>query len=315
MNGVSIDALYDGFVASLPPALRPLARRLPHALRLAPLKGARWRDVFNHEVTLGAPWMIAEAFPKATTARAHGATLAHALAIIEAFGSDRVADGQVPGDPELLCLLEHIRFARNRALARVNSGAEADMWAADKTTHASILEERSVLAAAMPIDFAEYERISLGKQAVGFPASRALAGAIGASPQTVREIDQLLEGVWLGLQFEDDVFDWEDDFRVGGAWAVCLAAHFGFAAPADAGLEAVRRAVFESGILCFMLERAHACYRSASQHARALGAHRLAAWASSREDRLVRLIELESEHAGYSVRVRQLGPWAMEVLA
>jgi hypothetical protein len=315
MNGISIDSLYVGFVDSLPPALRPLARRLPQALRLAPVEDARWRDVFKHEVTLGAPWLIAEGFPTATDGRARAATLAHALAIIEAFGSDRVADGQVARDPQLLCLLEHIRFARNRALATVHYGNDREMWAADKTTHAAILEERSVLASGTPVDFVEYGRISLGKQAVGFPASRALARAVAAPADTLQEIDRTLEGVWLGLQFEDDVFDWEDDFRVGGAWAVCLAAHCGFAVRQGAELEAVREAVFESGVLCLMLERARDCYRAATQAARRLGAHRLAEWSRAREEHVARLVKLESEHAGYAVRMRKLSPWAMEVLA
>jgi hypothetical protein len=145
----------------------------------------------------------------------------------------------------------------------------------------------------------------------------ALAHASKAGPQVLVDIATMLEGVWLGLQFEDDVIDWEDDFRASGAWAVCLArklrsdvASTDFSQP-----DSARRAVLESGALCGMLERSRRRYRSAWHHARLLGAWRLGAWAKAQEKRLESLIRLESKHAGYSVRVRKLSGWAVEVLA
>src|SRR5688500_4242840 len=100
-----IDALYAGYVNSLPEALRPLALDLPHTLRLSPAAGRCWHDVFNHDVTLEAPRLIAESLPDVRPEQVRTAVLAHGLAVIEAFGQDRVADRQIRPTPELFALL------------------------------------------------------------------------------------------------------------------------------------------------------------------------------------------------------------------
>ena len=86
-----IDELYGGFVAALPLEVQAVARDLPHVLGLAPVTGTSWSKVFNHQVTLAAPSLVAEAFPRLTPELIRNATLAHALSVIEAFGFDRVA--------------------------------------------------------------------------------------------------------------------------------------------------------------------------------------------------------------------------------
>jgi hypothetical protein len=318
MDGISIDSLYDKFVASLESSQRDLARCLPHALKLAPMSAARWSDVFSHDVTLGAPRLLAEAFPEARPELVSAVTLAHALAVIEAFGRDRIADGQVVGKPELLALLDQVRAARNRALAVHDSKSEAELALADEHTQAAIAEERRLLAKVTPVQLGEYEQVSLGKQALGFPASLALSRAMGANREMLAKVRRMLEGVWLGLQIEDDVMDWEDDWRTGGAWAVCLAS--GRPEPSrvrddSAGSDVVRRMVLTRGVLRVMLERSIAYYRTARRHARDLGAVQLAKWAEERESRLATLLPLEAKHAGFSIRARKLSPWAIEVLA
>jgi len=317
MTALSIDALYQGFVQSLPLSLQPLANSLPHALKLAPVPTARWRDVFSHDVTLGAPSVIAEAFPAAPLHLVRTAALAHALAVIEAFGSDRVADRQVASTPELLAVLAHLIRARDTAMASLGGNSEAEMRRADTRTRAAVAEERVLLASGKAVSFDEYERVSLAKQAVGFPASVALARAVGAGAADVERVQGVLEGASLGLQFEDDVMDWEDDLCNGGAWASSLAAVVRAGREHEAGREPVtdRVAVHASGALRLMLERSRRRYRSAGSHARELGALRFAAWAKARERRLADLIPLEAKHAGYSVRVRKLSPWALEVFA
>src|SRR5687768_11697114 len=119
---VPIDALYQGFVDSLPSNLRRFGADLPFRLGLAPSASIPFTQVFAHDVTLGAPLLVAEAFPGAAPETVRCAVMAHALSVIEAFGSDRVADGQVESAPELVAVLEHLRRARNAALERVHSG-------------------------------------------------------------------------------------------------------------------------------------------------------------------------------------------------
>jgi len=80
----SIDALYAGFVSSLPADLQPVARDLPFVLRLSPASGQPWSAVFSHAVTLEAPRLFSVALAAEPEA-VRRAVLAHALSVIEAF--------------------------------------------------------------------------------------------------------------------------------------------------------------------------------------------------------------------------------------
>jgi hypothetical protein len=314
---IPIDALYQAFVDSLPSSLRSFAAALPFKLGLAPSPAIPFSEVFAHEVTLAAPFLVAEAFPSAAAESVRCAVMAHALSVIEAFGSDRVGDGQVEAAPELMAVLTHLRQARNAALERIHPGASAAALLADQQSRAAILEERKLLRNAASVEFSAYEAISLQKQAVGFPASLALVRALGGSAASTRQVERALTGVWLGLQFEDDVVDWEDDWRNGGAWAVCLARSArgsirGQGRPTEPDM--VRRLVLGTGVLSSVLTLARRRYRLAWRHAQSIGAFKLAQWAGARDRRLAQLIPLEQKFAGYSLRARMLAPWAVEVL-
>jgi len=241
--------------------------------------------------------------------------------VIEAFGQDRVADRQVKSTPELTALLTEFRRGRNQLLAELWPEGVALAQRADAESAEAIREEHALLSRIAAVTFGEYRRISLGKQAVGFPASIALATATGASPGQIEQLTRLLTGVWLGLQFEDDAGDWEDDWRRGGgAWAVSLARRRLEAVGSDRSDERptepdiVRRRVLKMRVLYLMLRDARHQYRTAWRHARALGAPAIIRWAEHRQSRLDDLLPLEDRHAGYVVRAIKLGSWAAEVL-
>ncbi len=313
-----IDPLYDAFVRSLTGSLSEGARALAVTLRLAPERGIPWSLVFSHEVTLGAPALVAEALPRIERPRVEAAVSAHMLAVIEAFGTDRIADQQVPASPELQALLQAIRDGRDASLARVGDprllgqeprGGSATYEEADRTTRDAIALEASILSTRREVGFDEYEAVSLGKQAVGFPASLALASAVGADLARLRTLSDVLAGVWLGLQLADDVNDWEDDAARTGAWAIVLAGADRSQAHRD-----VRRAVLESGVLAKMLARSHGHFRAAEQGAESLGATRLARGAGERATEVWKLVEAERAAPGYVARRQSLGAWAAEVL-
>lgn len=316
----SIDALYAGFADGLPIDLRALALALPHVLGLAPTAGHTWSQVFSQRVTLEAPEFFAEALQPVGADVIRNAVFAHALAVIEAFGTDRVADGQVRKSPELLRLLDELRSARNTLLERVHPGASALAIAADREAREAIREERSLLIRLGAATFQEYRRISLGKQALGFSASVALAQHARANAQTVELVKRALAGVWLGLQFEDDAADWEDDWRQGqGAWAVSLARRRletekqqSDERPTEPDL--IRRRVFGTRVLYLMLKSSRHQYRSARRYARLLGADGLVRWAERCTAQLDRMLPMENRFAGYVVRAHKLAPWAAEVL-
>lgn len=317
----SVDALYSGFVSALPESLRRCAEELPYVLRLAPAPRVPWSAVFNHAVTLEAPRLVAAGLPRTDPELVRRAVLGHMLSVIEAFGTDRVADGQVVSTPELGAILLELRRARDAVLTGLWPEAGALAQAADRETGEAIREESSLLRRLAAVPFDEYRRISLAKQAVGFPASLALAHASGASATQVEVTRRLLAGVWLGLQFEDDAGDWEDDWRRGGgAWAVSLARRR-LEAVRDQGAQdrptepdLVRRRVHRMGVLYLMLRAARRQYRTAWHYARVLGAAPLASWAEQRLARLDGLLPLEKQHAGYVVRALKLAPWASQVL-
>jgi hypothetical protein len=317
-----IDALYSGFVNTLPAELQELAVDLPVVLGLAPGKGIPWSEVFSHEVTLGAPGLIADAFPRVAPELVRNAVLGHALSVIEAFGTDRVLDGQIQASPQLYALLEHLRTARCEVLEQVYPGSGRDARQADRTMRVAIEEERALLSQIGAASFEEYKRISLGKQSVGFVASLALARAAGATKSQLEEVRRALSGVWLGLQFEDDAADWEDDWRRGqGAWAVSLARRKLEAVREQRSEERptepdmIRRRVFSMRVLYSMLVQARHNYRAGARYARVLGANNLAAWTHKRTARLDEILPQEERHAGYVVRARKLAAWAAEVLS
>jgi hypothetical protein len=190
-----------------------------------------------------------------------------------------------------------------------------DFAAADQKTLYAIACEHGLLRQGTGASFETYEMVSLGKQSVGFPASLALAHAAGWDERRRAVLHRALASVWLGLQMNDDVVDWEDDFGRGGAWAVALA----LGTPtehAEAATEvAVRRRVFTSRVLERMLSRAQWHFHAVRLRAHVLGAPTLAAWAGEREGKVAQLYAGEQRSAGYAVRAHALAAWAGEVLA
>jgi hypothetical protein len=312
-----VDELYEVFADSLHRPLATLARGLAFTLRLAPSPDVPWSRVFGHEVTLAAPALVGEAMPNVTESVRRDAIFAHMLAVIEAFGTDRIEDGQVTASAELMALLGQARRARDRALARVCPGVvdpAVEFTVADRQTTHAIAAEQELLRRAVPVPFETYERISLGKQSVGFPASLALAHAAGWNDGQRRTVHRMLASVWLGLQMHDDVVDWEDDQARIGAWAASLALYSTRNRPEPPPAD-VRASVLETRTLERMLRRSRQHYRGARRRADAIGAARLAAWAATREAKLSSLVEAERKSAGYAVRAHALAPWAGEILA
>jgi hypothetical protein len=316
-----IDELYAAFVERLGDPIGARAKDLPRALKLASEPNVPWSRVFSHEVTLGAPALFAEAMPGVPSSVVREATLVHLLAVVDAFGTDRVEDQQIDFSPGVLAVLGHLRRERDRAMARLFRGAppaELHFSAVDALTMRAIHRERATLLSARSVDVAFYESASLDKQCAGLVASVALARVAGWDQRRCIAVRKTLESVALGLQIYDDVVDWEDDLRRGGSWAVCLMVGerrrraVGDRTTEGAG---IRIQVLQSAVLGTMLHCALAHMRAARRRAAALGAFRLAAWAGSRERRLEALLTAERRSAGYAVRAHALAAWAGEVLA
>lgn len=310
---IDIDALYESFCDKLPQSVRSTGKSLAHDLGLAPRRDIAWSAVFKHEVTLQAPVFFAEAMPDLDQRLLETVVLAHMLSVIEAFGSDRIADLQVADTPALRLVLSFMRDVRNDALAAAAGPALRDMaTSADRRTHEAISEERRALLRGDAVSIEEYRAISAGKQAVGVPASLALARAAGWANDALDTLQSTLMGVWLGLQFQDDVADWEEDFARGGAWAVLLARRSLPGGTDDGGSPG--KLVLSSGVQAEMLELARSHFSQAAEGAEAVGAARLARWARDRASEVREQAEGERRSPGYFSRLRKLGAWRAEVL-
>jgi hypothetical protein len=309
-----VDELYEAFARGLGEPMAESARDLPRALRLAPEPNLPWSRVLSHEVTLGAPALFAEAM-RVPSHLVRDAMLAHLLAVVDAFGNDRIEDDQVPATPELKGVLGRVRGERDRALARLcgRPFQGLDFSTADALGLGAMRRERLVLMAGKAVNMETYERTSLEKQYVGVVASVALARVAGWTDRQVQAVRRTLESVAMGLQVYDDVVDWEDDLARGGAWAVSLMK--GTLASTDVRDVSVRLQVLRSGVLHAMLRRAIHHMRAARRLAGALGVGRLAVWCASREHKFEGLAAAEEGSAGYTVRAHALSAWAGEVLA
>jgi hypothetical protein len=308
-----IDQLYEGFADALGVELAEHARDLPVSLKLAPMRVV-WSRVFSYEVTLGAPALFAEAMPQVKPAVVRDAVTAHMLAVIGAFGGDRIEDQQIVASSEVLSVLAQVRTARDAALGRVRPGhaPPLDSAVSDEVARRAIEMEREVFLGSGATDFGTYQRISLDKQSAGLVASMALAEAAGWDARRCASVRRTLESVALSLQMYDDAVDWEDDQLQGGSWAGALA-RTALGRPAGSSID--RPAILGSGVLRAMLERARKHARSAGRRSRALGASMLSDWAVRFEGRLAALETAEAFSGGYAMRARALSAWAREVLA
>jgi hypothetical protein len=311
---VHIDALWAGFCDTLPPQSRSCAGRLASHLGLAPAEDTAWSEVFAHEVTLAAPALFAPAMPSAGPAAVRKAVLAHLLAVVEAFASDRIADHQIEASGEIDQLLERIRLGRDHALEQLTGEFGTPYPEAEARTRAAQDMERALLQDGSSASFGDYLRLSLAKQSPGFPASVALARRAGWAAWQVDLVQRTLECVALGLQLHDDVIDWEDDWQRGGAWAVSLGRSLAPGWIDSRSLSEVRRAVHASGVQARMLTLAWQKLRQAARISTSLGADGMASWAASQERRIRELCEQEQESAGFAVRAHQLAPFAAMVL-
>jgi hypothetical protein len=315
MSGLDVDTLFESFCSSLSSETAAAGRELAATLGLAPNADVPWSQVFKNPVTLEAPALLCEGISGVGPTELEKAVFAHMLSIIEAFGGDRVADGQVADTVTLRRVLACTRASRDDALEALG-GASARSFAGecDAQTNAAIAEEHVLLRRGEGLAIDVYRRVSAGKQAVGLPATLALAKVAGLDARGVETVRRTLMGVWLGLQFHDDVVDWKDDLARGGAWMAALAKRRPFDAPAgDAG--SIEARVLASGVLTEVLELSAESYEEAARGAELLGAQTLARWASSRATDARAQAEGERRSPGFVGRMRKLEAWKSEVLA
>ncbi|HZO12481.1 MAG TPA: hypothetical protein VFB62_04465, partial [Polyangiaceae bacterium] len=178
--GADIDRFYEEGCEALLVEQRELARTLPFRLGLTPRPDIPWSEVFQHRVTLAAPALFAEAMPHSDERSVRHATISHMFAVIEAFTTDRVHDEQVPDhDGALKRLAGGLRFVRDSRIQDLDADARSAFAIADRDVRDAHTREQEILKVRRAVPLHRYTKISLQKQAVGFPATLALARAGG----------------------------------------------------------------------------------------------------------------------------------------
>lgn len=299
-----VDGCWEEFVASLDEAVQPDARRLPLTLRLTP-KPLPWSRIFHQEVTLALPFTLAEALPAAAQAWMRTAVTAHMLGIVAAFGADRIDDGQVEPTPALVRVLAEVRRARDAAIDSFGVGATGPIYdyrAADIATAEANHAEQDFLAQHASATSETYEQLSRPKQYLVFPAAMTFARAAGLDASALARVETMCLAMAMGLQLRDDATDWEDDHAEGRAWAVRLMRHLEREGVQLRDIESLRGRMADSGVVVDLLAGAVRHFEAASAAARALSAHRVAAWCDKQATLTRELAARESEAPGHIVR-------------
>ena len=298
----AIDRAYASFVQHLPPSLAAIADDLPFRLGMTPNHGTPWSRVFNNAAVLGFPMLLLADTGRVPREIRDRALAAHVLAIVGAFGMDRIDDGQIDlglGEREVI---DRVRLARDRVLAPLSArapGFELDYAAGERLTAESVDEERATAARGTGTTFDWYRAVSWKKQGLAFPACLAAAAAAGLSAEDQRRVEAVVEGAALGLQYRDNVVDWMDDLERGFAWAHALLRR---APAAPASVAEVQDRLHAEGTLVRMLEMSSAAFAEAAENAAALGAEALAAWAAGQAELTAGLAEREAASPGFAVR-------------
>jgi hypothetical protein len=293
----AIDRIHDRFVADLPDDLAAIARDLPHRLGLTPHAGTPWSRVFNNPAVLGFPMLL---LAGVSGELRDSAAAAHLLAIIGAFGMDRIDDGQVVVGLRERALIERIRRARDAALApllaRVPAFTADYAWG-ERVTAESVADERATAEGRAPATLERYLAVSWKKQGLAFPASLAAAAAAGLSPAALRRVEAVVAGAALGLQYRDDVVDWLDDHAQGFAWAPALFVQ----RSAELDTDSLAAQLHARGGLVHLLEMSRDAFASAADAATALGAEALAGWAREQAELTADLARREATAPGFAV--------------
>jgi hypothetical protein len=280
-------------------------------LRLAP-RALPWSRVFHQEVTLGLPVPLAEALPALSAEAIRRGVMAHMCGILAAFGADRIDDGQVEATPSLRLVLSAVRSARDAAIDSFDiegAGPLYDYRAADLATARANRVEQEFLAIHDKADFGTYERLSVPKQYLVFPAAMTLARAAGLDEDHVESVRAMCLAMAMGLQLRDDATDWMDDHAEGRAWAVRI--YRGTAGALGDGvrnlqnlhnLQDLQSGMATTGTIVSLLRGAAGHFQSAVEHARFLGAARVAAWAEKNRALTAKLAEEEARSPGHIVR-------------
>lgn len=318
--------VYETFVLSLSPPLRPAARELPVRVGAVPPvpprggsrdgaldSGQSWTDVLTHVAMWATPLALVEGLSagKCSADDVRRAVLAHELAVLVATARDRVDTGALTQDLTLETVLELARRARDQALAQLlrsqGDSPPPYVGAARETTRAmhkcrQLLERREVVGVAA------YEALSLSKWAIAFPAPLALVRAAHGAA-LVPPVRHALSSLWLAMQVLEDVLGWERAFVSGTAWPVLLGCPGG---PRDPAV--VRSEVHASGVVLSLLTLARARLEDAAEAWRDLGMLQLSLFAMNRASYVRKLLDAEQHSAGGAVRAHTLASWAARVL-
>lgn len=176
--------------------------------------------MFHNPITRTLPGAVAEAFPTVTPVHLRRLGLAHVLCLALAFLDDRLNDDDVAFSRDLNLLKRSMEAEMQARLSEV-VGTHAGYWRAARQA----LRDYAVAHVREAADWrggraeddshARYARAAAGKLAPARLSALAVAILGGASTSVQTRITRAVDECVIGLQYVDDVDDWEEDYRRG----------------------------------------------------------------------------------------------------
>lgn len=285
--------------AAMGKALRGASASLLAKIDLGRGRAEAWTRLFAPWTSL-YPLLQAEGLPGADLHQATRLTLAHLAILIHAFADDRQRDGQLELTEAEAAFSRH---CFDLAMMMLNDELP-DIFPDHPEVRRMLDEYTAAQAARWPGAGADVEmkgsgkdagvrRIARGRAIHGYLAPLSVILSSGATAETEARMREAYEQLVTGLQWGDDVEDWEADWRAGrqnllltrlaacGVEGVELA-QAGAGAGRDAGRSAgqpaadLRSELVRRGIVDEALDRANQCFEAAAGIQEGLGCAMLA---------------------------------------
>ncbi len=277
---------WDSCVVALPSMLRVAADELPGKLRLK--KGASqadWIGQFTPLVLL-YPQYQAEGFPEVPSEKCLRANVAHLHLLIYAFLEDRLRDGQVELTASELHFVDRMRRDGQSLLDGLGA---PDPWVRsalrdlqDDFSQSHVLRYTASSAPSSRMRRSSIITIASQKASYGVLASFALLHTHGIRRGDLRKMKNAFDCLVTGLQWLDDLDDWQEDLLNGDDNLLVFTLGIG-GCHIDPSLvysqqqAALGHAIVRKGMVDYAIGQANRYMEAAARKQRELGCVRLAA--------------------------------------
>ena len=209
-----LDERYFAFAASLPFPLDRLAvdrRMFTGKGNSQPISSLR--EIYSLATAL--PWLFADAFPTLSEAELLNISDANTLLVLSILLQDHYLDNQLPPDPGIPLLQDHLYTAALQKLfqlfdSRSSFWLHFNRYFSQYTT--ALTEESSHIGLMVHYPLQRAYAIGSGKMALHKTTMAAIALKAGLEYH-LPLLEKALDALYAAMQLGDDVTDWKEDFE------------------------------------------------------------------------------------------------------